>query len=137
MDRAYFSYGGITKQPERGSAGQTSGIASKWIHPEFGQAIGNYSGKPVVDREPIISMTPGKARTTSYHGALGRIDSAVKIIEPEGNLSKAPRLPNQDLTDSMMRKNMMMINMQKRFIEAEMSGNDEDMRRILSNASMM
>lgn len=135
MNTPYYGYGGMTKNPNEGSANQTAGIASRWINPEFGQAIGKYSNAPVKDSEKILSSNPQSPADTSEVGALQRTDSMVRIVESPNNLAKAPRLPNQRLSRDMISKNLMMINSQNEFMLAQRRGDDKEMRRLLNKGS--
>ena len=132
MQSAFYAYGGITKDPKQGSANQTSGIASRWIEPEFGQAIGKYSNKPVKDNESILGSNPQSPADTSYVGALQRTDSMIRIIEPPGNLAKAPMLPNQKLSRDMISENMKILKAQNEFMMAQRNGDTSTMRRLMN-----
>jgi hypothetical protein len=129
----YYSFGGIRRQPREGSATQTSGVASKWIPPQFTQPIGEYSNRPENRGGQIVAETPGHAMNTSEVGALGRIDSAVKIIEPY--LPSAPLLPNQKPSESMVRRNIMLSKLQNDFVQAERRDQKDRMRRIIREAA--
>lgn len=129
----YYSFGGIRREPREGSAAQTSGIPNKWIHPQFTQPIGERSGKPEQKGGQIEGSTPGYAMNTSEVGALGRIDSPVKIFEK--GLAKAPLLPNQKPSVSMVRRDIRLNKLQNEFIQAERLNQPDRMRRIISDAA--
>lgn len=135
MNTPYYGYGGMTKDPNQGSANQTSGIGSRWINPEFGQAIGKYSNAPVKDSETILSSNPESPANTSEIGALQRVDTMVRIVESPNNLAKAGRLPNQKLSRDMLNKNLMILNAQREYILAQKRGDDKEMRRLLNKGS--
>ena len=135
MQSSYYAYGGITRAPKEGSYAQTSGIGSRWVNPEFGQPIGKYSNMPVKDSEKILSSNPHSPANTSYVGALQRVDPMIRIVEQPGDLAKAPKLPNQKLTESMINNNRLMLNAQTSFMLAQKSGDNERMRQLMNRGS--
>ena len=137
----FYPFGGKTPKPRRkgqGSYNQTSGIASRWVEPKFGQAVGQRSGRPklMVADGLVTGRTPGLTDyTDSEQGALQRIDSYVAIKESQDRLAVAPPLPNDRPSMSESQRRSELKTLQLMFMQESMRGNDERMRKILKTAS--
>lgn len=133
----FYPFGG-RRAGSQASYNQTSGIASRWIEPNFAQPISKRSGRPqpMVTDGLVLGTTPGKTDyTTSEVGALQRIDSYVTIKEAQDRLSVAARLPDVPPSMSEVQRNSELRTLQLMFMEQSMKGDDKKMRQILKTAA--
>ena len=126
-----------SRRKTQGSYNQTSGIASRWVEPKFGQAVG-LSGRPrlMVADGLVTGRTPGSTEyTESEHGALQRIDSYVAIKESQDRLAVAPPLPSDRVSMPESQRRSELKTLQLLFMQESMKGNDERMRKIVKTAA--
>ena len=131
MEGTPFYMGRLPHNPNVGSSNQTSGIASRWIDPLFGQPISQRTNRPVKTGGDIIGFTPSSAQNTSEIGALQRIDSAIVIKEANDRLALAPKLPNQNVTVDQATKNRMLNQLQIDYMAASRENDVKKMSKIL------
>jgi len=131
MEGTPFYMGRLPHNPNVGSFNQTSGIASRWIEPQFGQPISKTTNRPVKTGGEIIGYTPYAPQNTSEIGALGRIDSAVTVKEANDRLSIAPKLPDQNVTVSQAVKNRMLVDLQTKYMIAARDNDVKEMKILL------